>query len=160
MVKIGLQIQANLENVTDLIAKGEDFRWHLKLRCLNCGEETDKWQYLTEVEKSPLKGSRGEASLVSKCKLCARENSIDIVDDSKKAYSNDDKNKLKTIIVFDCRGFEPSAFEPRNGWIARGVDTGTQFNDIDLTEKEWVDYDEKLKEPVGIYDVTYKFVKL
>ena len=30
MVKIGLQIKANLENVTDLQPDGEDFRWYLR----------------------------------------------------------------------------------------------------------------------------------
>ena len=74
MVKIGLQIKCKLSrNVTGLIAEGEDFRWYLKFRCANCGEIPDHWQYVNLTESHPLKGGRGEASCVIKCKLCARE---------------------------------------------------------------------------------------
>jgi len=33
--------------------------------------------------------------------------------DSIKAYTADDSNKFKTIVVFDCRGVEPVDFSPR-----------------------------------------------
>merc|ERR1712193_586916 len=72
MVKIELQLKATLENVTSLRAEGEDFRWYLKVKCLNCGEESKSFVYLTLEESHPLKGGRGEASMVSKCKLCGR----------------------------------------------------------------------------------------
>lgn len=55
--KIALQLKATLENVTNLRPVGEDFRWYLK-------------------DSVALKGGRGSASMVQKCKLCARENSI------------------------------------------------------------------------------------
>ena len=63
--RIGLQLKATLENVTNL-GPGEEFRWYLKvcyiaverlflavrcyilqLRCANCGETTQKWVYAT-----------------------------------------------------------------------------------------------------------------
>jgi hypothetical protein len=31
--KIGLQLKANLENVTNLTPTGDDFRWYIKVRC-------------------------------------------------------------------------------------------------------------------------------
>ena len=55
MVKIGLQIQAQLENVTNLLATGEDFRWYLKTRCASCGEVSAEFQYVTLIESAPLK---------------------------------------------------------------------------------------------------------
>merc|ERR1712080_389589 len=58
----------------------------------------------------PLKGGRGEASAVIKCKMCSRENSIDILPDTITSYDMKDNNKLKTIVVFDCRGLEPVDF--------------------------------------------------
>lgn len=39
----------------------------------------------------------------------------DIVKDSIKQYTAEDTNKFKTIIVFDCRGVEPIAFDARVG---------------------------------------------
>ena len=56
MVKIELQMKCTLENLTNLKAEGEDFRWYLKLKCLNCGEETKCFVYLTLEESHPLKG--------------------------------------------------------------------------------------------------------
>ena len=46
-----------------------DLRWYLKLKCANCGETPDKWQYVDQTDKQPLKGGRGEACAVIKCKV-------------------------------------------------------------------------------------------
>merc|ERR1712228_1089788 len=113
MVKIGLQIKAQLENITKLKIEGEDFRWYVKLKCLSCGEETSDFVYLSLEESQPLKGGRGQASIVLKCKLCPRENSADIIKDSICEYSADDSPRFKTIVAFDCRGVEPTDFSPR-----------------------------------------------
>ena len=40
----------------------------MKLKCANCGEVPDHWQYVDQMEKQPLKGGRGEACAVIKCK--------------------------------------------------------------------------------------------
>ncbi|XP_050536496.1 CXXC motif containing zinc binding protein isoform X2 [Daktulosphaira vitifoliae] len=180
MVKISLQIKANLENVTDLIPEGRDFRWYLKFQCTNCGQESEKWIYLSEDEKVPIKGSRGEANLVTKCKMCSRESSVgkkhcnlskkiyffylwlciflDIISESVSMYTVDDSNTFKTIVTFDCRGTSSIDFSPRNGFKCRGIESNTQFQDINLEEKEWVDYDEKEGQPVGIYDFEHQFI--
>ncbi|XP_077981358.1 CXXC motif containing zinc binding protein-like [Glandiceps talaboti] len=159
MVKIGLQIKANLENVTNLRPEGEDFRWYLKLKCLNCGEEPDHFQYLTLLESAPLKGGRGSASLVAKCRLCSRENSIDIIKETIGSYNADDNLRFKTMVTFDCRGMEPTDFSPRTGFSCQGANSNAFF-EVDLKEKEWVDYDEKAKESIGIYEVESKFIKV
>ena len=159
MVKFGLQFRATLESVTNVRPVGEDFRWFLKLRCGNCGEVPEKWQYLTLAESTALKGGRGSASMVQKCKLCARENSIDILGESITPYNAEDNERFKTIVQFECRGLEPVDFQPQAGFAAQGTDSGTLFPEITLLEKDWNDYDEKASEPVGIYEVTHKFVK-
>lgn len=74
------------------------------------------------------------------------------------------------MAVLDCRGMEPVGFDPRvgnilhcdipcwrcpplnsswflvvqAGWTALGAESGTKFDDIDLTEGDWADYDEKV----------------
>lgn len=159
MGKIGLQLKANLENIKNLTVDGEDFRWFMKLRCNNCGEETEKWQYLTMNEKLPMKGSRGVANFVSKCKLCARENSIDIIKDSVKSYSAEDSS-YQTVVGFECRGLEPLEFSPRDCFKAESTASNTKFSKISLQENDWVDYDEEGKVCVGVYDLEYRFVKM
>ena len=44
----------------------------MKLKCANCGETPDHWQYVDQVDKQPLKGGRGEACAVIKCKVARR----------------------------------------------------------------------------------------
>lgn len=158
MVKTGLQISAQLENVGEFKASGDDFRWYLKLCCSSCGEETSDYVYCSLSESSPVKGGRGQASLVIKCKLCSRENSIDIIKDSIRSYTEEDSGKFKTIIAFDCRGVSPIDFSPRVGWEAVGLESSTLFADIDLNEKEWYDFDEKAGESVSITELEHKFV--
>jgi hypothetical protein len=34
------------------------------------------------------------------------------------------------------------------------------FDGVDLNENEWVDYDDKIKESVGIYDLQSQFIKI
>jgi len=160
MVKIGLQVSAQLENLCCFKAVGEDFRWYMKLKCANCGELTKDFVYCSLSESSSLSSGRGEASLVLKCKLCKRENSIDILKDSLSPYLEDDVPKFKTIVTFDCRGVEPVDFSPRVGWEAEGLESGTKFTDVDLSEEDWSDYDEKASESVGIYELKHKFVTL
>nr|KAF6504557.1 CXXC motif containing zinc binding protein [Rousettus aegyptiacus] len=46
------------------------------MKCGSCGEISEKWQYIRQMDSVALKGGRGSASMVQKCKLCARENSI------------------------------------------------------------------------------------
>lgn len=40
-------------------------------------------------------------------------------------FTNNDVNKFKSIVTFDCRGVEPVDFEPKSGWIAEAEDNGT-----------------------------------
>ena len=106
----------------------------------------------------------GEANFVSKCKLCSRVNSIDIVADSVTSYDAPDSNSWKTVVVVDCRGVEPVEFSPRNGWAARGwkdgEESGTSFEDVDLSEGDWEDYDDKLQEAARISEFESRLVQV
>eukprot|EP00123_Amoebidium_parasiticum_P005857 comp16947_c0_seq1/m.15544 comp16947_c0_seq1/g.15544 ORF comp16947_c0_seq1/g.15544 comp16947_c0_seq1/m.15544 type:complete len:171 (-) comp16947_c0_seq1:486-998(-) len=159
MTILDLQLKADLENITDLIAHGDEFRWYFKIRCGNCGEENDKWVYCTLAEKLPVPGGKGEANIVTKCPLCNRVNSIDIIDGSGRAYTADHSGQFASILTLDCRGVEPFDFEPRSGFQCKGTESGTVFEDIDLTEKEWTEYDEKAGQSVGILEIQSRFVK-
>ena len=169
MVKIGLQIKACLENVTGLIPEELNiFRWNLKFKCTQCGEIPDHWQYVTLAEEQPLKGGRGHANFLCKCKNCAKYPlSCDIKAETITTYDAKDSNQFKTIVVFDCRGLEPVDFEPRNSWQCKGLKetedgevelTGTEFTDMDLSDKEWSDYDEKSSLSTMISEFACNFV--
>ena len=96
--------------------------------------------------------------MVIKCKLCSRENSIDILKDTIKPYTEDDSGHFKTVVVFDCRGVEPVDFSPRVGYVAEGSESGAKFSEVELTEGEWYDYDEKSAVSVAVHDLGHKFI--
>lgn len=75
-------------------------------------------------------------------------------------YTSDDAGKFKTIVSFDCRGVEPVEFTPRNGWIVKAAENGPTFEDVDLSEDDWVEYDQKNKTSIGIYEFESNFIKL
>lgn len=87
MVKIGLQIKATLENVEELTTNHPNYNFLLKFKCLNCGEVSEKWHDIMESQTFPTKTGKSETNYLAKCKLCARENSMDIVE-----KSNGEKN--------------------------------------------------------------------
>lgn len=76
------------------------------------------------------------------------------------SYTEDDAESFKTIVTFDCRGAEPYEFSPRIGWVVTATSQGQVFHHVDLSKDDWVDYDEKNRQTVGIYDFTSKFIKL
>ncbi len=45
---------------------------------------------------------------------------------------------------------------PKGEWLATGIDSGSKFTAIDLTEGEWFDYDEKAGEEVSIKDLKWE----
>lgn len=61
-------------------------------------------------------------------------------------------------MTFDCRGIELTEFTPGEGWIVKAEESGKIFENVNLTEKEWVEYDEKSQQSIGIYEFESRFV--
>ncbi|XP_068144899.1 UPF0587 protein CG4646 [Drosophila tropicalis] len=161
MVRVGLQISCTLENIEKLETSHPDYAFFLKLTCSNCGEQTNKWHDVTESERVQQDTRNSEGfNFFIKCKMCGRENSIDIVEKSNAPYTADDAGSFKTIVIFDCRGVEPVEFSPRAGWKVESSENGQKFEDVDLSEDDWVEYDQKNNNSIGIYEFASKFIKL
>lgn len=75
-------------------------------------------------------------------------------------YTTDDSGSYKLIVSFDCRGIEPVEFSPRAGWLVKAAENGQTFEDVDLSEDDWVEYDNKNKVSIGIYEFESNFIKL
>lgn len=77
------------------------------------------------------------------------------------SYFEEDTGKFKTIIQFDCRGIEPTAFEPREGFIVKSIDNGNTFENAEIDESgDWADFDEKRNNSVAISEFKSQFVKI
>uniref|UniRef100_N1QQK5 Uncharacterized protein n=1 Tax=Aegilops tauschii TaxID=37682 RepID=N1QQK5_AEGTA len=113
-----------------------------------------------------------------KCKLCSREGSVVMIpgQGTPLTAEQSQKGEMTCLMVFECRGYEPIEFAFGNGWKAEshacygfiGVLIislffkvhGTPF-DIDLSEGEFDEYDEKGECPVALSKLqsTFKVVK-
>ncbi|KXN72720.1 DUF866-domain-containing protein [Conidiobolus coronatus NRRL 28638] len=157
-MKLKLLLKAELVNVTDLQVPDEAEDLYFQVKCTSCQEVHANWVSMNRVEKFDLSGSRGDANLVLKCKLCNRESSASF-DESKpiKPYSIENTNQFAEFATFECRGLEIINFQPREGFFAKGAESNTRFEDIDLTDGEWADYDDKANVEVSIMDIEVKF---
>ncbi|KAJ9071061.1 hypothetical protein DSO57_1000738 [Entomophthora muscae] len=133
----------------------------LKVECSSCREVNPKWITINKVDFTDLSNSRGEANLVIKCKFCSRESSASVDTSCPiKPYDIENSGKFAPFVTFECRGLEFVEFEPRDGFLAFGAESRTKSDEIDLTEGEWADYDEKSCTEVSIMEIESKFEKL
>ncbi|KAI6893990.1 hypothetical protein D0869_06003 [Hortaea werneckii] len=155
---LALAITADLNGVTDLQPEDTEdnpFYYTFKVQCTSCREIHPNWVGVSRFETNEVSGSRGEANFVWRCKNCRKEHSASILE-APKAYGQQSPPKPKNIITLDCRGLEFVDFKPDGAWQAIGAESGTKFSDIDLTEGEWFDYDEKAGDEVSIKDIKWE----
>ena len=64
-------------------------------------------------------------------------------------------------VITDISVSKSKCFQvPEDDDEEEGRETGTVFNDVDLTEKEWADFDEKSNESTCISEFEINFIKL
>ena len=56
------------------------------------------------------------------------------------------------MAVLECRGCEPLTWAAADGWTVKSSG-GTEFEDVDLNDGEWADYDEDHDESVAVFTV-------
>nr|CAD1824283.1 unnamed protein product [Ananas comosus var. bracteatus] len=138
MVFYMLYFTAELENLTDLQPRGgcddPSFTYNFKVKCENCGEVSQKATWVTLSESVPL-------PLVGGPRISFKS-----------------ANYVEGTEQFRW-GFEPVEFSFGDGWKAEST-SGTWY-DIDLSEGEFVEYDEKGECPVGVTNLQslFKVVK-
>jgi len=122
----------------------------LQLKCENCGEVTKKETCVILSETVPLSTGRESAHLIQKCKFCGREGNIKMIPGYGHPLTLEmsDAVEAAKLMLFECRGFEPVDFLFGDNWKAESI-WGTKF-DIDLSDSDFVEYDEKGESPVGI----------
>eukprot|EP00906_Rhabdomonas_costata_P026308 RCo037474 len=152
MVKLDVLLKADLENVTEL-RLAENTRWYFTIS----HEGDEKEIYLVPLEKLEIPGSRGEACLVMGNRETKRAATVSFVRSA--PYNAEDSGKFKVIGVFECRNCELVSFLPRSGWSCRSAVSEKLFDDIDLSEKDWAEYDDQANESMTIYSVETKLAR-
>ncbi|OSX67343.1 hypothetical protein POSPLADRAFT_1129178, partial [Postia placenta MAD-698-R-SB12] len=150
-----LSIKADLENVSDLVPASESFEYFFQVKCTSCNEVHPKLVAVNRLEERETSSGKGStAHFVWRCGLCKRESSAKFEPGSTtQSYSADANGQFAPFLTIDCRGLEFVGFDPRGVWKCIGVESGSKFDDVDLEEGEWVDYDEKATLPVGISNI-------
>ncbi|KAK7468804.1 hypothetical protein VKT23_003305 [Stygiomarasmius scandens] len=158
MVWLLLSIKAELENVTNLIPLDDDFQYFFQVKCTSCNETHPKYVALNRREEFELSGSKGgTAHFVWKCGLCKRESSAKFDAASPPKPYSAENGQFAPFLKIECRGLEFTGFDPQGIWKCVGAESGTPFTDVDLSESEWTDYDEKAALPVGVSEFGSKW---
>lgn len=159
---IGLNLKATLAGVTDLEfvdSPQDSFEFTFKIQCTSCREIHANPVRINQYETHEMHGSRGEANFVFRCKMCKRESSATLRTTNKK-YTIEDSGKDVRMVEIDARGLDVVEFIPVGKFSAKGAETTTKFEEVDLEDGEWYDYDEKANEEVSITDASWSFAKV
>eukprot|EP00771_Trimastix_marina_P000699 gnl/Trimastix_PCT/1722.p2 GENE.gnl/Trimastix_PCT/1722~~gnl/Trimastix_PCT/1722.p2 ORF type:complete len:153 (-),score=34.15 gnl/Trimastix_PCT/1722:60-518(-) len=152
MGRQNLEIKADFEGIQTLECS-QDFQWQLHIRCTHCGEEAPNPVFLSQDEVVGVPGSRGSAHLVYRCKLCRRESNMNILSEEK-VYSH--PGDFQRMGVIEGRGLEITRWAVASGFTATAE--GAHFEEVDLSEGDWADFNDEANEPVGIYNVETRVV--
>ncbi|KIL00248.1 hypothetical protein PAXRUDRAFT_821863 [Paxillus rubicundulus Ve08.2h10] len=152
MVRLKLEIKAELSNVTDLKPASDDFEYFFKVCCTSCRETHPKLVSLNRLKERPVSGGKHKtAHLIWRCSNCKHENTAKF-DTSipTRPYTADHSESFSEVLVIECRGLEFTGFDPRGTWSCKGTETKTTFPNVEFEEGEWIDYDEKAALPVQV----------
>lgn len=75
------------------------------------------------------------------------------------SYTESDSETFKTFVSFDCRGIEPTEFDARSGYTVKCIDNGRTFENVEIEDGDWTEYDDKNKNSVSISEFKSQFVK-
>ncbi|KAL8107235.1 uncharacterized protein LOC141672288 [Apium graveolens] len=159
MVKYRLMIAADMQNVKMLQpARGiahPSFNYYIKMKCGNCGEPKKE---ISINSKKKVSDSWDSPNLVMKCKLCEKVGTVTVLTGKGKPLTQElsEHGKSAPLMELDCRGYEPVEFMFGSGWMAESI-AGTKFMDIDLSDGEFAEYDDKGGCPVAIYNLHATF---
>ncbi|EMG49842.1 Ess1 UPF0587 protein C2D10.03c [Candida maltosa Xu316] len=158
MVKLFLKIQAELTNVTDLEPNSspeKPYEFTFKIQCTKCRLIHEKLIQINQYEKHQIGDSRGDASFIFKCKDCKSEHSANVLPTNKKFTMEDyEKRVFVPILEIDARGLDFLEFEPTGDFKCTGIESGTKFDEVDLSD-EWYDVDEKTNDEVSITEIKW-----
>lgn len=108
-----------------------------------------------------LSGSRGTANFAMKWVPDSKHQAyLNVMTELKgiiKPLTADHEGKYVPIVAFDCRGLEPIAWLPNDSFIVKGAGGRMVWEDVDLSEGEWVEYHESCGGEVSIMDLKWKF---
>ncbi|KAH8739163.1 hypothetical protein FG386_001030 [Cryptosporidium ryanae] len=149
-----LYVKADFEGIEELIFP-ENYTWCVDIE-QSAGPLTREKITIDPNEKIEMDNSRGTANYVMRWDSDKRQSTISCVklnNISNMKVTFENSGKFVPIAAFDCRGINITKWNPTFGYVAVS-NSGKKFDNIDLSELEWCDFDENTNESVGIYNIT------
>jgi hypothetical protein len=145
-----ISIKAELENIKSLSPIPNNL-WKLNIR--SSSGDIREGVTISEGDVIELEGSKGTANFVLRWSKAEQQSYMKIVPLKKVTglYTDADSGKWIAILGIECRGIEITEYVPGFDFDAE-TSGGTKFNGIDLTEKEWTEYDEDADLSVSIME--------
>ena len=146
MPSFTLYITGAVTDCTLSKAAGSSIR--VKLSCGSCREAADKFSVISLTDALvPIPGSRGEVHLLQRCHMCREQANVTLL---KLASDPFDSAALSAprgaaLATVECRGCEPTAFQPGDGWVV-----ATETARWDVTFDAFTEYDEATSCPVSV----------
>ena len=136
-----LCLKADLESVAS-VAPGENHRWTLDLQ-EGGGSEKKRGVVVSDEELHDMAGGTGQAHMVFSFAKGGKQCSINVTQlkGVTRPITEEDSGAWVPVVCFDCRGCEPIAYTPGDGFVVTAAG-GALFEDVDLSD-EWTEYDEK-----------------
>jgi hypothetical protein len=104
-----------------------------------------------------LEGSRGDANFIMKWPGNKQQAYIKIVDLKNVTgnYTEDNSGKWVAVLGLECRGIVPKSWKVSRDFVAESTG-GHFFEDVDLSDGDWAEYDEENDLSVSITNVECK----
>jgi len=138
-----VEIKCELENVE--LTPNDNNLW--KMDVTSDSSEVREGITVSAADEMELEGSRGTAHFIMKWDKGAPQAYIKILDKHPKgkgdgSYKASNSGQWTYVFQMECRGLTPTRLIP--GIDFRVVSTaGHVFEDVDLGERDWADYDEE-----------------
>ena len=161
MVVFLLNFKASLENVESIEFDVANLVWQLDISDPT-GDDTKKGITVSPHDRIGMEGSRAEFNFVMRWPGTRKQCTLNITELKKvthPVYTDADcqANIFKAIVGFDSRGINlDNCYSPSDG-INVVTSSGKRFENIDLSTKEWCEFDDKGQQAVTIQDVEWKF---
>jgi hypothetical protein len=150
-----LKASAELKNVTGvqpLDTADYPFDYKFNVRCTACRINHDKPIEVNQLGCFEETGFRRTANFKFKCRDCKRERYVTIFRSKKSIDGGPDPVE---ILKINTVGVELLEFIPDDQFMCNSTLSNEEIREIDLSDNEWFDYDEKGKGEVVIRNVKW-----
>jgi hypothetical protein len=112
---------------------------------------------VTSDDVFPLEGSRGDANFLIKWPYANDQSYIKFITHKalKSSYSEENSSEFVTILAMECRNIEISAWQPSTDFTVTSTG-GFTFDPVDLSDRDWADYDEENDLSVSVSNLEYR----